>query len=118
MEHVSKDNPELAVPYLESMIEYIDYDAPRVKWEIARVIANVSRVPSNELARAIPKLLRNAEDSGTVVRWSAAFALTEIAKHNPDLTKELIPKFSKIAKKEHNGGVKKIYLKALKNLTK
>ena len=118
MEYVTKDNPELAGPYLDSIIAYINYDAPKVKWETARVVANVSRRSPESVAKAIPKLLLNTEDTGTVVRWSAAYALTEIAKHNPELSLNLVPRFVKIMKKERNSGVKNVYLKALKLLTK
>jgi hypothetical protein len=52
------------------------------------------------------------------VRWSAAFALAEIAKSSLKTQKELIPKFSEILKKEANNGVKNIYVKTLKELKK
>jgi hypothetical protein len=50
------------------------------------------------------------------VRWSAAFAMTEIAKSSQDSQKELVPKFNKILKKEDNNGVRNVYLKYLKQL--
>jgi len=118
MEYATKDNPELARPYLDSIIAHINYPAPKVKWETARVVANASRGSSESVGKAIPNLLLNTEDAGTVVRWSAAYALTEIAKHNPKLSRNLVPRFMKIAKKERNSGVKNVYLKALKQLTK
>jgi hypothetical protein len=47
------------------------------------------------------------------VRWSAAFALTEIAKSNKAAQIKLIPEFRKILEREDNNGVRKIYLKHL-----
>lgn len=118
MEYVTKDHPEFAAPYLDGIIAYINYDAPKVKWETARVVANASQKFPERVAKAVPKLLLNAKDSGTVVRWSAAYALTEIAKHDPKLSMDLVPRFLKIVRKEDNSGVKNVYLKALKQLTK
>lgn len=100
MEYATKDNPQLAVPFLDSIIAYINYDAPKVKWETARVVANASRASSESIAKAIPKLFLNAEDIGTVGRWSAAYALAKIAIHSPKLRANLIPRFMKIVKRE------------------
>jgi len=73
---------------------------------------------SNETEKAIAGLLENTKDKGTVVRWSAAFALGEIAKNNPETRKQLIPIFEKLIKNEKNNGVKNVYLKALKLIKK
>lgn len=77
-------------------------------------MANVAQKSPDEAAQAIPKLLTNTKDKGTVVRWSAAYALTEIAKNHPASAKKLIPQFEMIVKKEENNGVKNVYLRALK----
>jgi|GEM_PF-5001287 len=50
----------------------------------------------------------------TVIKWYAAFALAEIAKHNPKARKQVLPIFEKIIKEEHNNGVKSFCVKALK----
>lgn len=68
--------------------------------------------------KALDKLLQNSTDKGTVVRWSTAFALGEIAKHNPNSRKKLLPKIREILKKETNNGVKNVYLKTLKAIEK
>ncbi len=118
MEVVSRENPEILLPHIDFIIEQISSKAPRVKWETARVVANISQKYPKEAAKAVPKLLVNTNDKGTVVRWSAAFALTQIAKSNPELRKELLPKFKEIAEKEENNGVKNIYSKAIKKFEK
>jgi len=116
MEYISQDKPELIIPYLGFIIENLDYDAPKVKWETARVIGNLASKYPDKVEKSTKKLFLNTKDNGTVVRWSVAFALTEIAKSNSKLKEELVKKFNQIVKKESNNGVKNVYLKALKVL--
>jgi HEAT repeat protein len=85
-----------------------------VKWESSRVVANLARRFPQEAAEAIPLLLTNTSDKGTVVRWSAAFALGEIMKHNEKERKSLLARVDSILKKEKNSGVRNVYLKAMK----
>jgi hypothetical protein len=113
---VAKDKPELAISHLDHITEYINHNAPRVRWESAEIIANIAQKFPNKASKTIPKLLLNTRDEGTVVRWSAAYALTEIAKNSKKSAKELVPKFLEIVKKEKNNGVKNVYLKALKDM--
>jgi hypothetical protein len=82
------------------------------------VIANVAAAFPERAAKAIPALLKNTEDEGTVVRWSAAKGLTEIAKAYPESQKKLLHVFAKIVDEEENNGVKNIYIKALKKIEK
>ena len=118
MKHVSKDKPEIVAAYVDDLIEYINYKVPRVKWGIPESIGNISQKFPKEVEKAIPKLLINSKDESTVVRWCAAFALSEIAKNNPKARKGLVPKIEEIVKKEKNNGVKNVYLKALKIINK
>ena len=115
IEYVTKESPEFVEDCLDFVIEHIDDNAPRVKWEACRIIGNVALRFPNKVKNAVSKLLENTKDKGTVVRWSAAFALTEIAKSSPKMQKELIPEFKRILKRENNKGVKNIYIKYLKN---
>ncbi len=114
--HIAKERPELVIPHLDRITEYINHDAPRVRWEAAEVIANIAQKFPDKVSKTFPQLLLNTRDEGTVVRWSAAYALTEIAKNNPKMKKELAPKFLEIIRKENNNGVKNVYLKALKEM--
>jgi hypothetical protein len=66
----------------------------------------------------IPKLLKNVKEDSTVIRWCAAYALTEIIKNNPKTRKQLIPLFEEISKTEQNNGVQNVYQKVLKLLDK
>jgi hypothetical protein len=100
------------------LIEYINYKTPRVKWGTSEAIANIAQKFSNKTEKAIPNLIVNTKDASTVVRWCAAFALTEIAKNENNLAKRLVPMFKDFVEKEQNNGVRNVYLKALKIIGK
>ena len=118
MKFVSKDKPEMMAPYIDVLIEYIDYKAPRVKWGCPESLGNLAKKYPDKVEKAIPKLFENLKDKSTVVRWCAAFALTEIAKHNSKKQKELASRFESMIKTEQNNGVKNMYLKTLKIIEK
>lgn len=118
MQQVSKDCPEIVFSYFDTLIEYINYKAPRVKWGVPESIGNLAQRYPGEAAKAIPNLLRNTNEASTVVRWCAAFALTEIAKYNVESRNELVPKFKKFIEEEMNNGVKNVYARALKFIEK
>jgi len=118
MQQVSKDHPEIVFSYLDILIEYINYKAPRVKWGVPESIGNLAEKYPAAVAKAIPKLLINTREESTVVRWCAAFALAEIAKYNIVAREELLPLFKKFIVEEKNNGVKNVYVKALKFIEK
>jgi HEAT repeat protein len=103
---------------LPAVIKFLGHQSPRVKWESSRVVANMAPKFPQEAAGAIPMLLANTRDKGTVVRWSAAFALGEIMKHNDKERKSLLARVDAILKKEQNSGVRNVYLKAMKAVGK
>lgn len=121
MKHVSAQKPKLLAPYIDTLIEYINFELPRVKWGVPEAIGNMAKDCPDKVAKAIPNLLKNTTDdkiNTTVIKWCAAFALAEIAKHNPKTRKQLVPIFEKIIKKEQNNGIKNVYVKALKAIEK
>jgi hypothetical protein len=118
MKFVSKDHPEMILPYIDTLIEYIDYKAPRVRWGCPEAIGNLAPKYPDAAALAIPKLLANLGDKSTVVRWCAAFALTEIAKYNQGKQPELVILIQGFLKTEQNNGVRNVYLNALKYIDK
>jgi hypothetical protein len=118
MKFVSKENPDLMIPYIDVLIEYIDYKAPRVRWGCPESLGYIAQRYPDKVEKSIPKLLENLKDKSTVVRWCAAFALTEIAKHNHKKQKELVIIISKLIKIEQNSGVRNLYVKALKEIGK
>lgn len=118
MKHISKNKPEILAPFIDDLVEYINYDLPRVKWGIPETIGNLSQKYPKEVEKAIPKLLANTRDKSTVIKWCAAYGLAQIAENNAKTRKRLLPIFSKLIKQETNNGVKNVYLKALKILEK
>jgi hypothetical protein len=118
LKFVSKECPEKMLPYVDLIVDFIDYKAPRVKWGCPEAIGNLAPQYPREVESAIPKLLKNLDDSSTVVRWCAAFALTEIARHNTARQNELVGLFEQLLLAEQNSGVKNLYVKTLKRIQK
>jgi len=87
--------------------------APRVKWESAKVIANIAPLFPGSMKSIVPALLNNSEHPGTVVRWSAAYALAAITKLNTGLNKELVPAMEAICLREEKNSIRKIYQEAI-----
>ena len=98
----------------EFVVEHLSDKAPRVKWECAKIIGNTAHLYKTDLSIAIEYLLQNAAYDGTVVRWSAAFALLEIIKLETDHNKKLIPKINEICAKEEKSNIKKMYNDGIK----
>ncbi|HVQ00307.1 MAG TPA: HEAT repeat domain-containing protein [Candidatus Thermoplasmatota archaeon] len=117
MKHVAEEKPEILAPYMNILVGYINYPVPRVKWGIPEAIGNMAEQFPDEVVLAIPHLLLNTKDDSTVVRWCAAYALSQIALYNTKKRKELLALFSQIVQKEKNNGVKNVYLKTLKKLS-
>jgi hypothetical protein len=92
--------------------------APRIKWESAKVVGNIAHRFPSKLDSALTRLLVNAENDGTVVRWSAAYALSEILKLDTKMNKTLLPAIEAICKREEQNSIKKIYLAAIKKVQK
>jgi hypothetical protein len=119
LEFVTKQNPSMANKNcFDFASESLQSKAPSVKWESARVIGNTAHLFPDNLNVAIGNLLINTEHEGTVVRWSAAFALGEILKLKTNLNKDLIPAFEAIIDREEKSSIKKIYLDAIKKAKK
>jgi len=118
LKQVTKDKPEYALPYLKTIVENITCKLPRVKWGTSEAIANIAQKFPQKAQLAIPNLLINTQDPSTVVRWCAAFGLTEIAKNDQKSAKKLMPKFRDLVAKEKNNGVKNVYLKVFKIFSK
>lgn len=115
MEFATKTDPAIAgKDCLDFVTATLTAKAPRVKWESAKVIGNIAHRFPGELKEPVKNLLVNSEHSGTVVRWSAAFALGEIVKMKTPLNKMLLPAIEAIVVREEKNSIRKIYLAALK----
>ena len=81
LEYATRQTPSIANnKCLQFVTQALADDAPRVKWESAKVIGNIAHLFPTKLDKAICNLLTNTEYNGTVVRWATAFALGEIVK--------------------------------------
>jgi HEAT repeat protein len=119
LEFATLQKPSLAnKDVLEFVTQSLTEKAPRVKWESAKVIGNIAHLFPTKLDKAMDNLLLNSKHEGTVVRWSAAFALGEILKLKTNLNKKLLPAVESIVKWEMKNSIKKIYLKAIKQISK
>lgn len=117
IEFATKINPGIStLACFDFVSKSLADKAPRVKWESAKVIGNIAHLYPAKLKEAIKNLLTNSEHTGTVVRWSAAFALAQIIKLSSSANKDLIPAIESICKREEKNSIRKIYLEALKKL--
>ncbi len=117
LEYATRKKPGIAdESLLDFMTATLLEDEPRIKWESARVIGNIAKLFPTGLSQAIDYLLVNATHSGTVVRWSSAFALAEILKLKTADNKKLLPAIESLSLKETDGGVQKKYQDALKKV--
>ncbi|RXM37511.1 hypothetical protein BOQ62_22230 [Chryseobacterium sp. CH21] len=119
LEYATKQNPNLADETVFSFVtQTLTEKAPRIKWESAKVVGNTAHLFPENLDQVITNLLSNTEHEGTVVRWSAAFALGEILKLKTSHNTTLLPALESISKKEEKNSIKKIYLDAIKKTKK
>lgn len=117
LEFATKTQPQLAgINVFEFVTQHLSSKAPRVKWESAKVIANTAHLFKTKLDNAINALLINTEHEGTVVRWSAATALSGILQLKTNHNNELVPTIEAIINREEKESIRKIYKQALKKL--
>ena len=93
---------------------YLKAKTPRLIWESCRLIAQTISLHPATWKRLLPDLLTLSEHPGTVVRWSAAQALTAIYLHIPSSRKTLADIFGAILAREEKNSIRKIYLQAEK----
>ena len=119
LEFATKQKPAIAnKKAFQFVTQTLTAKAPRVKWESAKVIGNITHLFTDKLDEAIKNLLDNSEHEGTVVRWSAAFALGEILKLKTDYNSDLMPAIEAICNREEKNSIKKIYFDAIKKTMK
>lgn len=118
IEFATRARPEIApAACLDFVAEALLDEAPRVKWESAKVVANIAHLHPGRLTDSVRNLLANSEHSGTVVRWSAVRALGEIVKLRTRHNRTLIPALEALLKRgDEDRAVVKICQSALKTL--
>lgn len=119
IEFATKQQPSILTENaFRFVIETLTAKAPRIKWESAKVIGNTAALFTDQLDEAIVNLLKNSEHEGTVVRWSAAYALGEIIKLKTTHYNQLIPTIEAICNREEKNSIRKIYLDGIKKAMK
>jgi HEAT repeat protein len=116
LEFATRAEPEVAsAACLDFVVESLLDEAPRVKWESAKVVANIAQRYPERLCDAVTNLVANSEHPGTVVRWSAARALGEIVKLRTRHNRTLIPVIEAVLKRnDEDKAIIKIYQSAVK----
>ncbi len=119
IEFATRQNSKIADENVFAFVtKTLTENAPRVKWESAKVVGNIAHLFPTKLSKAITNLLTNSEYDGTVVRWAAAFALGEILKLKTKHNKDLLPAIEAISEREQDNAIKKKYLDAIKKTKK
>lgn len=117
LEFASKLNPKIMSFYsFDLVVDSLSAKAPRIKWEAAKVIGNCAALFSDHLDDAVEQLLKNTSHEGTVVRWSAAYALAEILCSDYPNRFELNQQLQSVCEREEKESIRKIYLKAFKKV--
>ena len=115
MEFATQGNPSLIDTRTFAFVsQSLTSKAPRIRWESAKVIGNTAQLHRKNLDEAIKNLLDNTEHTGTVVRWSAAFALGEILKLKAPGHEALKEAMEAVCEREEKNSIKKIYQAAFK----
>lgn len=117
IEYATKQEPKLGdESVLKFVTQTLTAKAPRVKWESAKVVGNIAHLFPKKLDDAITNLLTNTEHTGTVVRWSSAYALGEILKLKTEHNTELLPAIEQVCENEEKNSIRKLYLDAIKKI--
>jgi HEAT repeat protein len=92
MTNVAAENPELVVPFADSLIRQIEHKDTRVRWESMHSLAEIgSRIP-NKISAIVPKLAEiTASDKSVIVRGYAIKVLGEYGMTSPTAAHEVWP---------------------------
>lgn len=116
-EFFTREKPQSVEPEIVSFaLAHLASKAPRLQWESAKVIGNCATIFPDLCEAAIPALIENSESKGTVVRWSAAFAMHQLLLLQRPINNELIPFAQSKLQSEEKNSIRKWYEKALKKV--
>ncbi len=119
IEAVTNSDAQIAeIEWLKLAVDNILSASNSIKREASRIVGNISHMFPDDLGKAIEKLLINSKDTGTVVRWSSAYALSKIILIPQYANSELYENLTEICNCEEESGVKNQYTKALKKASK
>ena len=115
MEALSRLNSEIAdIEWLNYACTHILSNSNTVKREASRVVGNVAHLFPDSLSDTVEKLLKNANNDGTVVRWGSAYALGRIILIPQYANNNLFDTLVNLAEQETENGVKNQYLTGIK----
>jgi HEAT repeat protein len=115
MEFVTQNNPEqITRAGVQFILTHLNDKAPRVKWECGKVTGNCIHLFPDLADQALNALLVNTTDEGTVVRWSAAFAIGKLYNMHLPINDALLPAIEATIEREEKNSIKKIYLAAIR----
>ena len=116
MESACSKEPKIAsLKWLEFAKIYLTSEHNSLKRESSRIIGNIASYYPNHLNLVIPKLLENAKNKSTVIKWGSAYALGRIISIPKYAKSELYEILLRVYKKEMENGVKTQYLIGLRN---
>lgn len=104
--------------YLPLVIPYIASANNSCRREASRIVGNLAATFPEEVGESIPYLMANTADESTVVRWSAAYALSRIVVLPSYAHSGLYDELQQLSATETEHGVKSQYDKALKKAAK
>ena len=108
----------LDVGYLRLAVPFVASTSNSCRREASRIVGNMAADFPDEVAPAVDSLLANADDEGTVVRWSAAYALSRIFILPAYAASPLRQHVEALCEAEQDKGVRGQYEKTLKKLRK
>lgn len=107
---------DLDVKYLDLAKRYINSEDNSCKREAARIIGNLASLYPESVGNCIEALISNANDKGTVVRWSSAYALSRIMLLANYRDSDMITRIKAVYEAEKDNGVRNQYVKAFKKI--
>ena len=109
---------QLEAGWLQWAEAYILSENNSCRREASRIVGNMAAQYPDLLNDAINNLMKNTSHEGTVIRWSAAYALSRIIVIDSYAKSDLYDRLVDICDSEEENGVKNQYIKALKKATK
>jgi hypothetical protein len=99
--------------WVDALLPFLSNEPARVKWECARTIFEIAKHNQADWRKHIEYLLKNAQNEGTVVRWSSAQALVQLYLANTKKYAHLKIEIERLHRTEEKNSIQKIYFKAL-----
>jgi hypothetical protein len=118
MKLVSQECPDRMAPYIDELIEFIDYKAPRVRWGCPESLRHLAKDYPDQVEKTILKLLAKLErpKHGSALVRGICFAGN--FQIQPAKTIRAASLFQRFITTEQNNGVRKLYIKAIQEIAR